>query len=110
MIAFICLFFPAVLSVWAYEALTRTELKGKKWVYRFCGSTLIINFICFAIKSYVLATAGYPLYELATDMLPGTAVKYMIMAAPAAIILVVVEVLLAKYVKIRVEEPEDEAE
>ena len=77
-------------------------------MYRFCGSTLFINFFCFAVKKYILATAGYPLYELATDMLPNTAANYMIMATAVGVMLVVVEVLLAKYVKIRVEEPADE--
>lgn len=104
MIAFICFFFPAVISLWLFEALLKRPLCRKQWLYRFCTNTLLINFICFGIKKFFLQTADSPLYSLNTDMYPSAAFNYMLMAVPAAIILVVFELLLSKKVKIELKE------
>lgn len=103
MIAFICYFFPAVFSIWLYEALTKNSLNIKKCIFRFCSNAMFINLGCFGIKKYVLHTADYPIL-LDGDMLPGVAFNYLIMALGVAIILLLAEILLSKNAKIVVEE------
>ena len=51
MIAFICLFFPAVMGVWLFEHATKTKLEKRQLLYRYCFNVIVINFICFAIKT-----------------------------------------------------------
>lgn len=102
MIAFICLFFPAVVTVWIYESIGNTDLTPKKWRYRYCLSNLLVNLSCFAVKRYILQTADAPFYTLAVDTAPIAALNYLIMAIPAAVILAFVQVLLTKHGKITV--------
>ena len=103
MIAFICYYFPAVFSIWLYEALTKNALSIKNYIFRFCSNAMFINLGCFGIKKYILHTADYPmLFE--GDMLPGVAFNYLIMALGIAVILLLAEILLVKNVKIKVEE------
>ena len=103
MVAFICYFFPAVFSLWLYEALTKNSLSAKKCVFRFCSNTMFINLGCFGIKKYILHTADLPIL-LDGDMLPIVAFNYLVMALGIAVILLLAEILLVKNVKITVEE------
>lgn len=96
MIAFLCIFFPAVIALWLLEALNRRRLDRRTWLYRYCGYALAINFLCLAIKRFVFRNAMYPLYELATDMIPSTAVNYLLMALPIAVGLVLAEVIIQR--------------
>jgi len=104
MIAFICFFFPSVISLWMFEALVKRRLDRKLWIYRFCTNTLLINFICFGIKKFFLQTANAPLYSMGTDMYPSAAFNYILMAVLTAVVLVVFEVLLSKKIKIELKE------
>lgn len=106
MIAFILLFFPAVLATAIYEGLKRTSLGRKQWLYRYCTNVLFINLVCFAIKQFVLGTADAPLYTSGLDITPHAAMNYLIMAIPTAVILSFLQVLLNKHVKTEVEEKE----
>ena len=108
MIAFICLFFPGVLAVGIYETLFRRETTWKSRIYHYCGYTLFIHWGCFAIKKFILGNAQYPLYENAKDMLPSTFVNYLLLAAPVACILILLEIFLSKHVKLSVEESGNE--
>ena len=107
MIAFICLFFPAVISVWIYERLMKCRLAARQWCYHYVLSNLAVNFVCFLVKKVFLHTAGLPLYSLSTDATPDTALKYLIMAVPAAAVFAVLASLLKKHVKLTVEETVD---
>lgn len=108
MIALICFFFPAVISLWLFEALVKRRLDRRRWIYRFCTNTLLINFICFGIKKFFLQTANAPLYSMGTDMYPSAAFNYILMAVLAAVVLVVFEVLLSKKIKIEMKEERHE--
>ena len=108
MIAFICLFFPAVFSVWMFERLTKQNLGFKRIAFRFCINTLIINFFCFLSKKLFFGTAEAPLYTFETDMRPTVAINYIIVAVVTAVILTLFEVLLSKKVKIYVEEEKEQ--
>lgn len=103
MIAFIILFFPAVIATRIYEAVKKLELTPKRWISRYCVNNLLINFFCFAVKSVILKTSGAPLYTLYADITPAAAMNYLIMALPAAILLGFIEVLLTKTVKVEAE-------
>ena len=103
MIAFICLFCPAVVTVWIYESIGNADLTPKKWLYRYCLSNLLVNLSCFGVKRCILQTASAPLYTLAADTAPVAALNYLIMAIPVAVILAFVQVLLTKHGKITVE-------
>lgn len=104
MIAFICLFFPAVLSVGLFEHLRKEKLSRRHWLYRFCANTLLINGICFAFKRFILHTASQPFFSLTADASPAAALNYMVMALPAALVLVFLEVLCAKHAAVTLEE------
>lgn len=111
MISFICLFFPAVVSVWIFRLLSkRREISD--FLFRYCFNNLIINGICFAIKSFILSTGAQPLYSVSYDMTPDVAVRYIIMALPVAVFIALVEFFATKNVKVIVddENKEDEKE
>lgn len=106
MIAFMLLFFPAVLTNAIYEKLQKTTLRRKQWLYRYCGNALFINLVCFAVKQILLKTADAPLYTLNADITPHAAMNYLIIAIPTAVILSFFQVLLNKHTKVEVEEKE----
>lgn len=107
MIAFVCYFFPAVLGIWLFEVISKKELTKKQYVFRFCGYTLALNFVCFAVKKFILKTAENSLVY-GNDMKPSTAFNYLVIVIPVVLILVIGELLLSKKVKIAVEETVDE--
>ncbi len=104
MVAFICLFFPAVISVWVFDCLTRRDLSMKQFIYHFCLNTVLINLAYFFVKLLFMRNADLPLYDPATDMLPIGAIKYLLAAVPIGVAIVLIEVLLFRNVKISVEE------
>ena len=99
MVAFIVLFFPAVLSLWIWEAAGKRTASRKKWVYLYVLNTIIINFGCFAIKKWLLHTGEYSL----ENMSPSAAVNYLIMAVSLAIVLALVEIFPYKQVRLSIE-------
>lgn len=107
MIAFICLFFPAVLGVWLFEHLQKATLRRRQWMYRYCANTIFINVICFAVKRFLLDTAAAPLSSLYADATPSAALNYLIMAIPAAVIVAFLQVVFAKHATVTVEEQKD---
>lgn len=106
MVALICLFFPAIVSVWIFEALSKEDLTGKKWGYQFVLNCLLINFACILVLRFLFGNASS--YVLNGDMHLQHAYNYLILAIPAAVVLSVMEVLLKKNVKITVEDKNDE--
>lgn len=106
MIAFICLFFPAVISVWIYELLIKRSLSKRQLIFRFCLNATLINVVCFAVKAFLLSTGGQPLYTFGSDMTPDVAVRYLIMALPICMVLSLLEVFLTKNVKVTVSDEE----
>lgn len=106
MIAFMLLFFPAVLATAIYEGLKKTSLDRKQWLYRYCANVLLINLFCFLVKLIVLGTADAPLYTLSQDITPHAALNYLVMAIPAAVVFSFLQVLVNKKVKPEVEEKE----
>ena len=104
MIAFICLFFPAVVSVCFYEKLSRKDLARKQWIYCYAAYVLMINFSCFFMKSIIRNSGDLPMFDLYHDMLPFDAMKYLIIAVPFVVAIPVVQALLSKHIQITVEE------
>ena len=109
MVGFICLFFPAAVSVWIFEALAKSEFSIKETIFRFCTNTLIINLLCMLVKKFIFGTAAQPLYTNG-DMVPNVAIVYIVMALAAGVLVALAEVLFSKKVKVTVEEEPDEAE
>ena len=107
MITLICIFFPAVLSVFVYEKLSKKELQRRQWCYHYVMDTLLINFACFFVKTALMGSGEVPMFDLYTDMVPARAVNYLTMAIPCAVAWSVLQVLLAKNVKVTVEETAD---
>lgn len=108
MIAFICLFFPAVLTVGAFEVLTKQKLSVRAWVYRFCLNTVVINLLCFLCKKLAFYTAHVSLHTLEADMTPASALNYLLISAAAAAIFLVIQLFAAKHIQITLEEKTDE--
>ena len=107
MITFISLFFPAVFTLWLYELLTKTSLRLKNAIMRYCSYVLFINFGCFGIKKFFLHTANSPLL-FNGDMLPTVAFNYIVIALGVAMVLLVIEILFSKNIKINIEEEDFE--
>ncbi len=108
MISLICIFFPAVLSVWFFESVTKQNLNLKLWIYRFCMNSVIINGVVFAVKWLVTGTSAELLASPAADMTPDVAIRYLIMALSIAAVLVIVESLLTKKITVCITEENDE--
>ncbi len=102
MIGFICLFFPAVVSVGMVDAVTRRDFSLKQFIYRFCTNALIINLVCFLIKKFVLG-AGKEYLFVSGDAVPDVSIVYIGMALVAAIVLGLIESLLCKKVSVDLE-------
>lgn len=103
MIAFIILFFPAVITTRIYESVKRAEFSPKQWICRYCVNNVLINFFCFLVKCVILKTGNASLYTLYADVTPAAAMNYLIMALPAAILLGFMQVLLSKTIKVEAE-------
>ncbi len=108
MVLFICLLFPAVLSVWIYEAVSKKQLSKKQWLYRYCLNVLLINGFVFLVKKFILGTSAELLAPVASEMPPEYAIRYLAVAVPATIALGVLEMFLSKHTKMTVEEDEDD--
>lgn len=107
MITFIVLFFPAALSMWLYEHVTKTDLSVKRWVSLYAVHNLLINFICMMIMRRLTNQGNDYLFNLQTDIQPHVATDYMIKAIPVALVVGVAAILLHKTVKVELEVDED---
>ena len=103
MIAFICLFFPAVLGVWLFEHLRKAPLTRRELFYRYCSNTIFVNGICFMAKRFLLDTGC----EAFADITPAAGLNYLIMAVPTALIFGFLQMVFSKCAAITVEEQED---
>ena len=108
MLSLICIFFPAVLSVWMIEKLSRKELSPKDWFYHFVSNTVWINMICFLVKKVVLGTASATRFGLLDDIDASTALNYLIIALAAAVIVTFASLLLPKWIRFSVEDDANE--
>ena len=108
MLKLICVFFPAVLSVWLFEAISHKQLTLKAWVYRFCLNAMLCNGFVFVVKTLLTHTSQELLNLIGADMMPAVALRYLIMALPAAVAAAALEALLTKKIDISVGEDEDE--
>ena len=104
MIALICLFFPAVISMGLFELLLKTKLARRNWVYRFCVNTLLINSGSLAFMWFVLHKGSQAFFGLMQEPTPSAALTFLIIAVPIAIILGFLEILFAKIATVTVEE------
>ena len=103
MIAFISYFFPAIFTLGLYESLTKNSLSWKQVIIKYCSYVMFINLGCFSIKKFFLHTADSPmLYE--GDMLPRVAFNYIIMSLCMAVIILFIEILFSKNIKVTIEE------
>ena len=107
MILLICLCFPAVLAVWIYEKLTKTDLKAKQWCYHFCLYATAVNLACFLVKRFVLGTGQNAIWNLYDGVLPVVAANYLIMAIPFAVAAAVGVSFLARNVEVALEDESD---
>ena len=107
MILFICLFFPAVLAVWIYEALTKRKLGIKGWVYRFCFNATVINLFVFLVKKFVSHTSNELIALPGAEVVPEIAIRYLVMALPAAIVSGIVCAFASRYAKVEMEQKQD---
>lgn len=107
MITFIILFFPACLSIWLYEHITKTDLSVKRWVNLYAVHNLIINFTCMMLMRLVTGQAGVYIYDREIGIPAITATDYMIKAIPVAIAVGVLAILLHKTAKVELEANED---
>ncbi len=108
MIQFMCMFFPAVVAVWVFEAISKTKLDLKGWIYHFTVNALITNMAVFLLKKFVSHTSNEFLAMPGADMVPEVAIRYVVMALPVAIAVAVISALLPKFLKVTVETDQQE--
>lgn len=106
MVTAIALLVPAVLSVWAWEAVSKSSISNKKWVYLYSLNVTLINLVCFAIKRWIRHTGENSI----ADMSPSAAINYIVVAVIVAIVLTLVEVFLYKRVRIQIESGSESVE
>lgn len=107
MVTFIMLFFPAALSMWLYEHVTKTDLSVKRWVNLYAVHNLLINFICLMLMRLLTDQANDRLYNREIDIPPYVATDYLIKAIPVAIVLGLIAIALHKTVKVELESNEE---
>ncbi len=107
MLLFICLFFPAVVSLRIYEALRREKLTLKQCVYHYRTDALLINPTCLGVQTILLGSGGAPLSEGSWAMRPSAAFVYLLMALCCGVFLAVFHVLLSRHMAVAVEEGRD---
>lgn len=105
MLAFISLFLPAVFAVGVYEWTLKTKISLRYAVYLYAVQNMAINAFCFAVKKFWLGTADGPML-IDGDMTPSTALNYLILAVPMALIVAFVCALVTKTVKVTKEDEE----
>ena len=110
MVQFICLFFPAIVSLGIFEAISKRTEKVKASIFRFALNTIIINFGVFAVKMYISDTASNPLTYGFNDMTPESALFFMVIAVPLAVITGLIKSLIIKNVETSVGQDNNEAE
>ena len=102
MVTFLCLFFPAALSVFLFEEITHQKHGVRKLAFLYTADVIGVNFLVFAIKRWVLKSAEATLLT-GSDMAVSTAFNYLVMAIPIAVIAAVVFSFLSKRVRLDVE-------
>lgn len=109
MLVFICLFFPAVISLAIYEKLTEETLTIKKTVYFYILFNLLINFFILAIKTFITGSGDtYLPIDLGINI--STATFYMITALPLAVIISFIAALIKRNVKVEIKNDESKIE
>lgn len=108
MVKFICLFLPAVVCVGLYEHLSKRELCRRHLAYMYGLDVILINFIIFGVKQYLLQTADQSLTAPSGDMLPSVAFNYLLMGMVSAIGIAIAQVFLSKHAKVTIEESSNE--
>lgn len=103
MLAFISLFLPAVFAVGVYEWTLKTKLSLRNTIYLYAVQNMAINAFCFAVKKFWFGTGDGPMV-LGSDMTPSTALNYLILAVPMAMIVAFVCALVSKTVKVTKED------
>lgn len=102
MIEFICLFFPAFISVGIFQKLIKNKLNLINLFSVYSIFNLAINGFVFLIKTYILGT-GESLLIFDIDMTPSIALNYLIMAVPASVIFSIIFTLCYKNIELKIE-------
>ncbi len=104
MIAFICLFFPALLAVYMFERITQKKLDTRGFIFLYAFMNLLINTCAFLIKVCVLHVDNFLIQGNITDMNPREMLYYLLIAIPLTIIAAFAVSIYSKHVKVRIEE------
>lgn len=107
MVSFIVLFFPAVLTIWIFESLSKTDLRPKYFAVFYAASVLLINTICFLVLYYILDWGQVSLHDPQEGMSVYYAVRYLTLAVPMSVFVGIAAAFLRKYIRIEIEEAED---
>lgn len=105
MIEFICLFFPALISLVIFQKLIKKELTFIKSISVYALFNLSINGLVFLIKTYVLGTGNASLIN-GNDMTPSIALNYLIMAIPISLAVAIIVALVYKNIDLKIEKDE----
>ena len=102
MTRFICMFFPALLALWIFEHLAKTDLSPKRTVYLYAFNVIVINVFVMLINRYVLRIEQHVASSLAEFSTPGT-VCYLAVAVPFGALLALLQRFWQKFVQVTVE-------
>ena len=105
MIEFICLFFPALISLVIFQKLIKKELTFIKSISVYALFNLSVNGMVFLIKTYVLGTGNASLIY-GNDMTPSIALNYLIIAIPLCLFFAVIFALIYKNIDLKIEREE----
>ena len=97
-----------MLAVWIYEALTKRKLGLKGWVYRFCFNATVINLFVFLVKKFISHTSNELIALPGAEVVPEIAIRYLVMALPAAIVSGIVCTFVSRYTKVEMEQKHNE--
>lgn len=106
MLLFICLFFPAVAAAVLFERFTHHRLSTRNYISLYALNVLFINFLCFGFKILFLRDGIFASAE-SGNITMNFAFAYLLVATVFAVAAALIEALLYKHVRIRVEDREN---
>ncbi len=108
MIDFICLFFPAVVSLGLHTVLRRRLPSVAGGIFRYVTYGVVINLLGFLINEYVLFDGAYFPFVTGGNMDSANGLVYLAVVAVLALLIPIFEIVFLKNITITVEEDTDE--
>lgn len=108
MIAFISIFFPALMFTSAFDALSKRRISRRGFLGLFSMNAFLINGCCLLSEYLLVGRTSIPVYELSTYFLPGDMLRYMGCSIVVGSVLLLVQLMISFSCKVSLESTDSE--